>query len=88
MNNVLGSPSGTAPREPADEAAEALQLAVAPPFWPSQLQCHGPLPLTAVADPFVHRLPVGALASDSPLDNPHTPLTGVVTAKDAAVLSQ
>jgi hypothetical protein len=84
MKKVLGSPEGTVPRSVDAVTANASQLAAAPPFWLPQLQCHGPLPLTADAVPDAHRLAVGALVSDLPFDDPHTPLTDAATAKDAA----
>ena len=62
----------------ATGAREAVQLGLAPPFAPAQLHDHGPLPLTAEAVPVVHRLVVGTLPSEAPLDDPHAPLTAPV----------
>ena len=71
---------------------EALQLAVAPPLLPAQLQVHGPLPLTADAMPTEHRLPVGAMLNDCPFTAPQTPGVAVPVvvdnAKEAAASSQ
>ena len=54
----------------------AEQLAVVPPFDPAQVQVHGPVPLTELAVPAVHRLVEGAAVKVAPLAEPHTPLTG------------
>src|SRR5208282_3681177 len=54
--------------------ALAVQLAFVPLFVPLQLHAHGPLPLTAVAVPKLHRFVVGAAARFAPLLPPHAPL--------------
>ena len=54
----------------------AEQFAVVPPFDPVQLHVHGPLPLTAVAVPALHKFAVGAVVNTPPFDDPHTPLIG------------
>ena len=55
----------------------AEQLAVVPPFWPAQLQFHGPEPVTALAVPAVQRLALGAVVKVPPCDAPQTPSTGL-----------
>ena len=55
----------------------AEQLAVVPPFAPVQLQVHGPVPVTALALPAVHRLALGAAVKVPLFAVPHSPLTGV-----------
>ena len=55
----------------------AEQLAVEPPFDPAQLQVQGPLPVTVLALPAVHRLVVGAVVKTPWLAEPHWPSTGV-----------
>lgn len=55
----------------------AAQLALLPPFLPAQLQVHGPLPLTPLAVPVLHKLVVGAVVKVLPLALPQTPLTGI-----------
>jgi hypothetical protein len=52
----------------------AAQLAAEPPFDPAQVQANGPEPVTADAEPTLHRLAVGALATSVPFAEPHTPL--------------
>jgi len=47
-----------------------------PPSLPTQLQRHGPLPLTAEAVPVLQRLVVGALLTGTSFDEPHKSLTG------------
>lgn len=67
--------------------AEQL-LAVVPPFDPVQLHDQGPLPLTVVADPELHRPTVGAVVNIVLFDDPHTPFTTVfpdAVVKDKAV---
>ena len=56
----------------------AEQLAVAPPFDPVQLHDQGPLPLTVLADPELHRPVVGAVVKIPLFADPHTPFTAVV----------
>ncbi len=63
----------------------AEQLAVVPPLDPVQLHVQGPVPLTAVAVPALQRLVVGAVVKVPPLDEPHTPFTGV-NVKEADML--
>lgn len=41
------------------------QLAVMPPFSPLQLQLHGPVPVSADAEPLLQRLAAGALMKDA-----------------------
>ena len=53
----------------------AEQLAFEPPFTPVQFHDHGPVPLTAVAVPELHRFVVGAEVKSPPLLLPHTPVT-------------
>src|SRR5438270_8505626 len=58
-----------------DEAASGAEHeAVLPPFWPLHCQYHGPLPVTAVAVPALHRPEVGAVVVGTPFAGPHTPL--------------
>jgi hypothetical protein len=52
----------------------AVQLALAPPLAPVQLQFHGPDPETAPALPVEHKLEDGALDIEIPLELPHEPL--------------
>jgi hypothetical protein len=54
----------------------AEQLAAVPPFEPTQLQSHGPVPLTADAVPVLHRLALGAELTATSLAAPQTPFTG------------
>ncbi len=50
---------------------------VLPPFSPVQPHVHGPLPMTGVAVPALHRLLVGRVSTGAVLlALPHTPLTG------------
>ena len=58
-------------------ALVAEQLAAAPPLDPLQLHDQGPLPLTVVAVPELHRLVVGAAVKVPPFDAPHTPFIGL-----------
>jgi hypothetical protein len=44
---------------------------VVPPFNPAQLQLHGPLPLTAQAEPVVQSPLVGLLLTATPFAEPH-----------------
>lgn len=53
----------------------AVQLAVVPVLMPVQLQLKGPEPVTAEAEPALHRLLVGAEENEPPLDAPQAPLT-------------
>ena len=55
------------------------QLAVVPLLLPSQLQVHGPLPLTELAVPVVHRLAAGAMVNGEPLLDPQVPLMGAAS---------
>jgi hypothetical protein len=55
---------------------DAVHCAVFPPFVPTQLQSHGPLPLTEEVVPALHRPVVGLLLRLSPFADPHAPLTG------------
>ena len=57
--------------------AEQL-LAVLPPFDPVQLHDQGPLPLTELADPELHRPVAGVVVKVPLLDDPHTPFTALV----------
>ena len=73
-----------APPEPAEgvtvqvcSLAEQL-LTVVPPLDPMQPHDHGPLPLTVVADPELHRPVVGAVVKIPLFADPHTPFTAVV----------
>jgi hypothetical protein len=56
---------------------DAEHEALAPPLLPAQLHDHGPLPLIGEAAPVVQRLAVGALLRLAPLEEPHTPFTGL-----------
>jgi hypothetical protein len=56
----------------------AEQLAVAPPFDPVQLHDQGPLPLTVVADPELHRPVVGAVVKVLLFADPHAPFIALV----------
>ena len=54
----------------------AVHVAVDPPFDPPHVQLHGPVPVTAVGDPVVQKLVVGAVVN-APLSLlPQVPLTG------------
>ncbi len=64
----------------------AEQLAVVPPLDPVQLHVQGPVPLTDVAVPALQRLAVGAVVKVPPLDEPHTPFTGVDVVNEAAMV--
>ena len=55
----------------------AEQLTLVPPFWPLQVQYHGPDPETEEANPALHKLVVGAVLKVDPLDDPQTPFIGV-----------
>jgi hypothetical protein len=57
--------------------AEQL-LTDVPPFDPMQPHDHGPLPLTVVADPELHRPVVGAVVKIPLFDDPHTPFIALV----------
>ena len=57
--------------EPTEELAE--QFAVEP--LPTQVQFHGPLPVTVVGLPALHKLVVGAALNVWPWALPQTPLT-------------
>ena len=48
-----------------------------PPSLPLQLHVYGPVPLTAVALPLLHRLVVGALVVLPPSADPQAPSTAV-----------
>ena len=60
----------------------AEQDAVEPPPAPVQFQVHGPVPVTVLAVPAVHRLVVGALVKFPPLAVPHTPFWPNVAATE------
>ncbi len=69
----------------------AKQLAVDPPFAPSHVQLHGPVPVIVVAVPDKHKLIVGTIVKDWLLEVPHTPRMGagitlIVTVFAAGVL--
>jgi hypothetical protein len=67
--------------------AEQL-LTVVPPFDPMHPHDQGPLPLTVVAVPELHRPVVGAVVKIPLFDDPHTPFTALVpdaVVKDSAV---
>jgi hypothetical protein len=56
----------------------------------TQLQTHGPVPVTAVGVPALHRFVVGALVVGTPLSEPHTPcraLAGVLASIQATTNS-
>ena len=55
----------------------AEQGAVVPPFWPAQLQLHGPEPVTALAVPVLQSEVLGAAVKVPPWDAPQTPSTGL-----------
>jgi hypothetical protein len=55
-------------------ASWAEQLAVKPPFDPAQVQAKGPEPVTADAEPALHRLVVGAFVTSVPFAEPQAPL--------------
>ncbi len=57
---------------------EALQLAVAPPLDPTQVQFQGPEPETEEAVPVVQRLDEGLVAKVPVLAEPQAPLTRVI----------
>ena len=65
----------------------AEQFAVAPPLLPVQVQAQGPLapPCTAVALPTLQRLLLGADAKTPLLEEPQTPLTAGLYARQLAV---
>lgn len=67
----------------AEDFAE--QLAVAPPFCPTQLQFHGPEPLTEEAVPLLHRLDVGVEVNVAPLLLPQAPFTRSLAEQTAVV---
>ena len=56
-------------------ACVAEQLAAEPPFVPTQVHDHGPVPVTADALPTEHRLLVGMDESEAPFELPQVPLT-------------
>lgn len=63
-------------------------LTVVPPFDPVQLHDQGPLPLTELADPELHRPVAGAVVKVPLFAVPHTPFTAVTpdaVVKDRAV---
>ena len=66
------------PLPPPLEAEErgAEQVAAEPPFDPAQLQFHGPLPLTAEAEPVVQSPLAGAVLTATLFAEPHPPFTG------------
>ena len=64
------------------DAVFAEQDAVVPCFLPVQLHVHGPVPVTAEAVPALQRSVAGAPAKVAPSDDPHTPLTACLFAKD------
>jgi hypothetical protein len=53
----------------------ALQPAVPPPFVPTQLHVHGPVPDIVPDVPAVQRPAVGAVDLDAPFEVPQTPFT-------------
>ena len=53
----------------------AEQLAVEPPFDPTQVHVHGPLPITELAAPWLHKFAIGTVMNDTPFDDPQTPFT-------------
>ena len=53
----------------------AEQLAVVPPFNPMQLHNQGPLPLTDVSAPELHRFTVGVVVKVPPFEVPQAPFT-------------
>jgi hypothetical protein len=63
----------------------AEQDAVVPPFAPVHNHVHGPVPVTVDAVPAEHRFVAGAEVNVPPLEDPHTPFTGLAV-KDAATL--
>ena len=63
--------TGPGPPDP-----DAEQLAVAPPFEPTQFHVHGPEPATDDAAPAVQRLVEGLDDIVVPFADPHAPLTG------------
>lgn len=54
----------------------AVHFAVDPPFAPSHVQLHGPVPVTAVGAPVVQKLVVGAVVNVPLSLLPQVPLTG------------
>ena len=54
-----------------------------PPCRPVQLQLHGPVPVTLVALPTLHRLPVGWLVNTPPWAAPQAPATGAAAVVNA-----
>lgn len=56
----------------------AEQLAVAPPLDPMQLHDQRPLPLTALADPALHRFVVGAVVKLLLFADPQAPFIALV----------
>ena len=65
----------------------AEQSASLPPFWPAQVQFHGPEPLTVPAVPAVQRLVLGALVKVPPFDAPQTPSTAIPNATSTVQLA-
>jgi hypothetical protein len=59
----------------AVEASGAEQDAVVPPFLPTQLQSHGPVPVSADATPELQSPLVGSILVATPFAGPHTPFT-------------
>ena len=57
----------------------AEQLAVVPPLEPSQVQAHGPEPVTSEAEPVEQMLAAGLAETLTPLADPQVPLTGVAS---------
>ena len=82
---VLGTLDTATPLELPHEPFVAVvclvaeQLAFVPPLLPLQLQFHGPLPVSALADPAEHKFEDGALETTTLLALPHDPFvaTGV-----------
>jgi hypothetical protein len=56
-------------------ASGAEHDAVVPPPDPTHVQDHGPLPLSALAVPALHRPLVGAALTATPFAGPHAPFT-------------
>jgi hypothetical protein len=64
----------------------AEQFAAEPPFTPWHVQDHGPVPVTVVEVPELHRFVVGAEVKVPPLLLPHAPFTSSTLAEQFAVL--
>lgn len=82
---LTGDVQLTVPLPPVTEAMTvyvwrrvALQSENVPPFVPTHDQIQGPLPVTIVAVPLLHKLVAGATVTVVPLLLPQMPLTGTV----------